>query len=110
MKTVSIKYVEIAKKKSGLSYYAIAKKIGVTPQTINNLKTRPGELSDSALLELAQIAQVAPHKIIAEVHMKKAKNDREKAFWAAISRSKEMIEQTKDYILCKIQDEKETAH
>ncbi|GKT12957.1 MAG: hypothetical protein ISEC1_P1949 [Thiomicrorhabdus sp.] len=100
MTTVSIKYVELAKKKSGLSYYAIAKEIGVTPQTINNLKIRPGELNDSALLRLAKIAQIAPNKIVAEVHMKKAKSQVEKDFWGMVAHSSDLAKQSASYILC----------
>ena len=103
MENVSLKYIETAKEISGLSYYAIAKKIGVTPQQINALKHRDNELKDESLLLLAQIAQTAPMKIIAEKHKRTAKGQAERKFWEAITHSKELIEETKRYILCSIQ-------
>lgn len=102
MKNVSQKYIEIAIKKTGFTQKEIAKKIGVTSQQITNLKYNT-ELKDESLLRLAQFAQVAPMKIIAEKHKRIAKGTAERKFWDTISRSKEVLEETKRYILCSIQ-------
>lgn len=115
MKNVSLKYIELACKKTGLSQRQIGKEIGVTAQQISNLKLEridkhgknisTPELKDESLLRLAQFAQVSPMKIIAEKHKRIAKGTAERKFWDALSRSKEVLEETKQYILCSIQND-----
>ena len=105
MKNVSLKYVEIACKKTGMSKSKIAMAIGVSPAQITAMNTRDHELKDDALLQLAHFAQVSPMKIIAEKHKRQAKGQAERKFWDALSRSKEVLEETKRYILCSIQND-----
>ncbi|MBE0470994.1 MAG: hypothetical protein IBX55_15985 [Methyloprofundus sp.] len=100
MNKVSLKYIEIAADKSGLSHYAIAKKIGVTPQQINALKHRDIELKDDALIRLAQIAQLNPLEVLAEKHIQNAKGNAEAAFWATLAKSKAAKDSLIDCILC----------
>ena len=100
MSKVSLKYIEIAVEKTGLSYYAIAKKIGVTPQQINALKHRDIELKDDALIRLAQIAQINPLDLLAEKHISNAKGSAESAFWSALSKSKAAKDSLINCILC----------
>lgn len=102
MDNVSMKYIEIALSKSGLKQVELAEKIGVSSQQVTNLK-KGTELKDDALIRLANIAQVPANKILAELHMKKAKGSAERAFWEVIASSKELTNKSL-YILCKIQD------
>jgi transcriptional regulator with XRE-family HTH domain len=104
MKNVSYKYLEIAHKKTGLSFYALAKEIGVSSIRVNQTKNDKSELNDGQLFKLAQLAQVAPSKVIAEAHIKKSKNPEEKAFWGMVAHSADLAKKSASYILCSIQN------
>lgn len=98
MKNVSIKYIEIACKKTGLKQKDLAPLIGVSPQQISNLNNG-SELKDDSLIRLAQFAQIPANKILSEKHIKLAKGKAEREFWVFVAKSKEMA----NCILCSIQ-------
>ena len=103
MKTVSHKTLDKAINVTGLSEYAIAKKIGVSQTVMYRIKTTHHELNDNALIQLAQIAQLNPLEVLADKHMKTAKGSAESAFWSALSKSKAARDSLIDCILCSIQ-------
>ncbi|MBE0471522.1 MAG: hypothetical protein IBX55_18675, partial [Methyloprofundus sp.] len=69
MENVTSKVLKTAVEKSGLSEYAIAKKIGITQQNLYRSKTTKYEANDDALIKLAQIAQLNPLEVLAEKHI-----------------------------------------
>jgi len=102
MENTSYKYVQIVREKTGLSYYAIAKKIGVTTTRMNQAKNNKAEFNDGALIKLAQIAQVPVSVVLAEKQLKKAKTKEESKFWNAVKNSAELAKLHIDSILCSI--------
>ena len=101
MENISLKYIDIAKKKTGYTQRELAKKIGVSAQQISNLK-HGGELKDGALIKLAQIAQVPASVVLAEKQLKKAKTEEESKFWKAVKNSAELAKLRINCILCQI--------
>lgn len=97
--SITTKYLEIALEKTGLKQHEIAKKIGVSPQQLTNAKNRDVEIKDNALIKLALLTGTPANKVLAEKHLKTAKDTEETKFWQTVENNKD-LESSLRCILC----------
>lgn len=82
MKT-TIQWLDEAKKKHGLTDYAIAPKLGIGRGQVSKYRNGLDFLSDDAAIKLAALLDMeSPAEIIASAHAERAKSEDVRAFWA----------------------------
>jgi len=81
----TLQFLEAVKARHGLpSDYALAKKLGLSPQAISMQKKRSGTMDDSTALRVAELLEIDAGIVLAAVHRERAKTESEKAAWKAI--------------------------
>lgn len=66
------------------SDYALAKKLGLTHQTVSKYRLGKDFLGDSTALRVAELLEIDPAIVIASVHAERSKIAAEKAVWESI--------------------------
>jgi transcriptional regulator with XRE-family HTH domain len=84
MKTVD--WLAECKQKFGVeSDYALAKRLGVSQQTISSYRTGRSRLDDDMALTVAEALGVNPMRVIADANAERAKTEEQKARWLAVA-------------------------
>jgi hypothetical protein len=68
------------------SDYALAAKLGVSPQRVSHFRNGREIPGDKAALHLAQLAQLDPGYVLACLHAERAKRPAERKAWQALAR------------------------
>lgn len=83
MKTTT-QWLDAAKKKHGLSDYALAPLLGISRSQMSKYRGGADFLSDDAAIKLAYLLNMeSPAEIVASAHAERAKSEDVKAFWSA---------------------------
>ncbi len=80
-------YVQAAVKAKGLkSAYALSKETGISESRFSNWKSGKEWPDNKACAVLAEILQIDPLKVIADIEAQKAKNEEDAKFWRSIQK------------------------
>lgn len=61
--------------------YAVAKRLGVERQHVSKWRTGKDQMSDGMAIRAAELLGVEPLRLIGEIRMERARDEREKKFW-----------------------------
>jgi hypothetical protein len=89
-------YVELLKGKLGISYYKLTRMLGVTDSTMARWRTGKGGASEETALRIAELAEIDPALVLADIRIEHCKNLEVKNAW---QRARKIIESC---ILCQI--------
>jgi len=84
MKT-TVDWLAECKRRFGVeSDYALAKRLGVSSQTISSYRTGRSRFDDDMALTVAEALQIDPLQVIASANAERAKTPEQRARWEAI--------------------------
>lgn len=84
MKT-TVDWLAICKQRFNVeSDYALAKRLGVSQQTISSYRTGRSRFDDDMALTVAQALHIDPLQVIASVNAERAKTPEQKARWMGV--------------------------
>ena len=82
----TIELIERLKTVYGLpSDYAAAKKLGITCQAISQYRNKGTTFDDSVAVEIAELLELDPFKVVASIHLERAERRRDEkliSFWS----------------------------
>lgn len=83
--TSSLELLDAVKARYNLpSYYATAKKIGLTQQAVSLMRSRGTSFSDTTALRVASLLEMDPCYVLAVAHSERAGSGEEKAAWLSM--------------------------
>jgi len=85
MKTTE--YLDAIKRKHGIqSDYAISKTLGISRQAISNYRKGSAFFDDVVCLKVAELLNLDPMKVIADIHMERTKDPEVRKIWRRLAR------------------------
>jgi len=83
--TITSKLLDDLKKKLEVSSdYALAKRLGISVQRISNYRTGRNHFDDLMAYRVAQLLDLDPAELVAQINLERAKRPEEKAAWREI--------------------------
>ncbi len=68
-----------------LSDYRVSKLLGIKPQSVSVYRTKGGTLDDTTALKVAELLDLDPAEVLANMHAERAKDEKVRKIWEALA-------------------------
>ena len=84
----AINYIDKIREKFNASDYKAAQIVGISPARVSTYRRgKSNTFEDDVSIKVAELLDINPAEVIAEMHKEKAKTRKEKAIWEAITKA-----------------------
>lgn len=80
----TIQYIDSAKSRLGVSDYALAKALKITPSTIYGYRAGRSHMDDETAIKIAAILGIHAGLVLLDMHRERAKTPQERSAWEDI--------------------------